>query len=71
INTMVCDAVENAEKVGKIGFSDPVYEAMVCLKKFNYEHIYQSQELIKYDQRIQRLIDTLSQHFPLHHRPWC
>ena len=59
INTMVCDAVNNAEKLGRIGFSDPVYEAMVCLKKFNYEHIYQSQELIKYDQRIHRLIDTL------------
>jgi dGTPase len=59
INTMVCDAVENAEKIGRIGFSDPVYEAMVCLKKFNYEHIYQSQELIKYEQRIHRLIDTL------------
>ena len=59
INTMVCDAVESAEKLGKIGFSDPVYEAMVALKKFNYEHIYQSQELIKYDQRIHRLIDTL------------
>jgi len=59
INTMVCDAVDNAGKKGKIGFSDPVYEAMVSLKKFNYEHIYQSQELIKYDQRIQRLIDML------------
>ena len=59
INTMVCDAVDNVGKKGKIGFSDPVYEAMVSLKKFNYEHIYQSQELIKYDQRIQRLIDML------------
>ena len=59
INTMVCDAVANAREKGRIGFSDPVYEAMGCLKKFNYEHIYQSPELIKYDQRIQRLIDTL------------
>ena len=59
INTMVCDAVNSAEKEGRIGFSDPVYEAMGCLKKFNYEHIYQSPELIKYEQRIQRLIDTL------------
>ena len=59
INTMVYDAVGNAEKIGKIGFSDPVYEAMVCLKEFNFKHIYQSPELIKYEQRIQRLIDTL------------
>ena len=59
INTMVYDAVGNAEKVGKIGFSDPVYEAMVCLKEFNFKYIYQSPELIKYEQRIQRLIDTL------------
>lgn len=59
INTMVYDVVGSTEKVGKIGFSDPVYEALVCLKKFNYEHIYHSQELIKYHQRIQRLIDTL------------
>ena len=59
INTMVYDVVESTHKVGKIGFSDPVYEALVSLKKFNYEHIYHSQELIKYHQRIQRLIDTL------------
>ncbi len=59
INTMVYDVVGSAEKLGKIGFSDPVYEALVCLKKFNYEHIYHSQELEKYHQRIQRLIDTL------------
>lgn len=62
INTMVCDAVASAENKGKIGFSDPVYEAMGCLKKFNYEHIYQSPELIKYEQRIHRLIDTLWQY---------
>ena len=59
INTMVCDAVKNAEKIGKIGFSDQVYEAMGCLKEFNYERIYQSPELIKYDQRIHRIIDIM------------
>ena len=59
INTMVCDVVDYADKEGRIGFSDPVYEAMVSLKDFNNRHIYQCKELIMYEQRIQRLIDTL------------
>ena len=59
INTMVCDVVDNAEKQGKIGFSDSVYDAVLSLRDFNNKYIYQSPELIKYEQRIQRLIDTL------------
>ncbi len=59
INTMVYDVVKSAEKVGKIGFSDKVYEAVTSLWGFNVKHIYQCQELIMYEQRIQRLIDTL------------
>lgn len=59
INTMVCDVVKNAENIGKIGFSDSVYEAVLSLREFNNKYIYRCQELIKYEQRIRRLIDTL------------
>ena len=59
IDTLVRDVLSYAEKNGEIGFSDPVYDAMLSLKKFNYDNIYNSRTLIKYHQFIERIIFTL------------
>ncbi|MCQ2603905.1 MAG: HD domain-containing protein [Spirochaetia bacterium] len=59
INTMVYDAVSNADRIGKIGFSDRVYEAMVAMKEFNYRNIYHSDALIRYHRYIDRILRTL------------
>jgi len=59
IDTMVKDVISNAEKHGAIGFSDPVYDAMRSIHKFNIEKIYTSRHLVNYHQYIARIIHTL------------
>ena len=59
IDTLVKDVIAYTEKEGVVGFTDDVYEAMLTLKKFNYECIYNSNPLIKYHQFIERIIRTL------------
>lgn len=59
IDTMVKDVITNAGTHGMIGFSDPVYEAMLSLHKFNISRIYTSSHLVNYHQYIERIIRTL------------
>lgn len=40
VNTVVMDIIQNSINKPYIKMSDSVFEALVALKKFNYEHIY-------------------------------
>ncbi len=41
VNTIILDIIDNSLDQPYIKMSDKVYHAMMSLKKFNYEHIYQ------------------------------
>ena len=59
INTFVKDIIKYTEAKNEIGFSDKVYEAMLVLKDFNYEHIYRSNTLEEFHKFIERVLKTL------------
>ncbi|MDX9799789.1 MAG: HD domain-containing protein [Spirochaetia bacterium] len=59
IDTLVKDVIRYAEKNGEIGFSDPVYDAMIVLKDFNYKNIYNSSVLEDFHKFIERVLKTL------------
>ena len=59
IDTLVKDVIRYAKTNDEIGFSDPVYEAMLVLKEFNYKNIYNSSILEDFHQFIERVLKTL------------
>ena len=63
INTMVYDVVGNARNIGRMGFSDRVYEALKVLKKFNYENIYHSSRFENYHKQIELHLGVLWDYF--------
>lgn len=40
VNTLVCDVIENSKNHNYIKLSENIYNALLHLVKFNYEHIY-------------------------------
>ncbi len=40
IDTLVNDIIETSKDSDKIGFSDKIYQTLLQLKRFNYQHIY-------------------------------
>lgn len=59
INTLVQDIIETSLKEGIIGFSDPIYEATLVLKRFNYENIYSHPQLTAYHDYFERILLSL------------
>ncbi len=59
IDTLVTDVINYSLGEGKIGFSDKIYEAVLVLKKFNYEKIYGNLMLCGYHDSFERILRTL------------
>ncbi len=59
IDTLVHDCVETSQKKGAIGFSDPVFAALIELKDFNYSTIYTNEILSRYTAFFERILKTL------------
>ena len=59
IDTLVSDTIQTSLRTGKIGFSDEIYEGIIGLKSFNYEHIYNSPRLVNYHSYFERILNTL------------
>ena len=59
INTMVNDLINCSLDSGKIAFSDDVFEAILILKGFNYEHIYKNPLLASYHGYFDRILKSL------------
>lgn len=61
INTIVKDIIENSRNKPYIKMSDEIYEALVNLKQFNNEHIYQKanseNEILFYEEMFRTLFD--------------
>ena len=50
VNTLVNDIITNSYDKDHLSFSDPIYNALFELKKFNYEYIYMSSKIkVQYD----------------------
>ena len=59
INTLVNDMILEANREGKIGFSDTVFGAVLTLKAFNYRTIYEGPVLTSYHDYFERILRTL------------
>ncbi|AFG38445.1 HD domain-containing protein [Spirochaeta africana] len=59
IDTLVTDVIHTSNATGKIALSDPVYEAFLEMKEFNYRHIYRSKVLEDLHPGFERVLTTL------------
>jgi len=59
IDTLVNDISSVSPRKGAIALSDPVYEAVMTLKSFNYDHIYENPMLAGYHKFFERILTTL------------
>lgn len=59
IDILVNDLITTSLKTGSIGFSEAVHEAVIVLKNFNYERIYDSESLAQYHPYFKRILNTL------------
>jgi dGTPase len=56
INTLVNDLIDSSDPEVGICFSQPIFEAVVAMKEFNYHHIYLSPMLEGYGRYFSRLL---------------
>jgi len=47
VNTLIIDVIKNSIDKPYLKFSENIFEALIDLKKWNYEHIYNSKEATK------------------------
>lgn len=47
VNNLILDVIKNSIDKPYLKFSDDVFESLINLKKWNYEHIYNSKEATK------------------------
>ncbi len=47
VNTLILDVIKNGIDKPYLQFSDNIFESLINLKKWNYEHIYESKEATK------------------------
>jgi len=60
IDTLVNDVIDNSDPDIGICFSEPVFEAVIAMKKFNYEQIYLSPMLAGYSKYFSRLLRLIA-----------
>ena len=63
IGTLINDLVENSKDKDYLQFSDKVYSALVCMKKYNYSKIYKSTVLIDQEERVFLILNELFDYF--------
>ena len=59
IDSLVNDIIQSSLKTGTIGFTRPVYEALLSFKEFNYERIYRHELLSEYHSYFRRILFAL------------
>lgn len=59
VNTCIMDIINNSINKNYIKLSDEVYKAIVDLKKFNYEHIYNKALTTEEKEKLKRMFETL------------
>lgn len=66
IQTLVFDMVETSARVDDIRMSDAVWDAMMELREFLFDHVYQSDVVMEEVGKAQRLIDALFSYYVEH-----
>jgi dGTPase len=62
INTLTTDMIKTSELKGSIGFSDGIFEEFTKLREFNYQKIYFSPELTRFNDQLRNVLRTLYAH---------
>lgn len=60
IDTLVNDVIDSSDPDVGISFSEPIFEAVIAMKKFNYEQIYLSPMLAGYSRYFFRLLRLIA-----------
>lgn len=63
IDTMVIDMIAYGEETGEIGMHDEVREAMLALRKFNFEHIYRGTAAQTEERRAMDMLKAMYTYF--------
>lgn len=59
IDTLVNDLINNSLKIGKISFSDKIYEVFLQLIEFNYKNIYLHEKLKIFEKNFTMILITI------------
>ena len=59
LNRFICDIIENSRDKEKIWMSDPVYEAMVSLRKWMFHEVYTNKTAKSQEGKAENLVETL------------
>ena len=63
VNTLIMDVIENSIDKPYLKFSDYTFEALIKLKKWNYEYIYNSKEATKNLNVLKEAFERLFYHY--------
>lgn len=63
VNTLIMDVIENSIDKPYLKFSDYIFEALIKLKKWNYEYIYNSKEATKNLNVLKEAFERLFYHY--------
>jgi len=63
INSLIIDLIENSLDKDYISYSEKTFEALKKLKKFNYDKIYNSDELLRDEEKIEGIFKELFDKF--------
>lgn len=63
VNTIICDIIENSLDKPYLSMSDEVYQSMIALKKFNYQHIYYKANTKDDIEHYKLMFETLFYHY--------
>lgn len=62
IDTLVVDVIHTSQHTDAISFSGEKYELICQLKEFNYQNIYNHEQILKSDESIRSLLEHLFKH---------
>ena len=66
INTMVLDIVKHSENLNDIVMSKEVRDAMIGLRKFMFERVYEEPNTKKEEDKIKNIIGPLYEYYLIH-----
>ena len=59
VNNLILDVIKNSIDKPYLKFSDDIFESLISLKSWNYEHIYNSKEAKKNHEILEKAFEDL------------
>lgn len=63
INSLIRDIIENSQKEGKVTMSETMYQAMMDLRSFMFDHVYNSEPVLKELPKVENIIKNLYKYY--------